>query len=71
MRLRIARLLTTAIASLTINAAVLAQEPESEPQPVVVDTPITAPPPHSDIDGSDTLATDEFDDFDESEDAAA
>lgn len=65
------RLSTTAIAGFAINAAVLAKEPESEPQPVVVDTPISAPPPHSDIDGSDTLATDEFDDFDEFKDAAA
>lgn len=50
------RLLTTAIVGFAINAAVLAQESESEP------------PAHSNIDGSDTLATDEFD---ESEDAAA
>ena len=36
------QLLTIAIAGFVINAAVLAQEPESEPQPVVEDTPITA-----------------------------
>lgn len=65
------RLSTTAIAGFAINAAVLAQQPESQPQSVVVDTPITAPPPHSNIDASDTLATDEFDDVDESQDAAA
>ncbi len=57
------RLSTTAIAGFAINAAVLAQEPVSEQQPVVVDPPITAPLPYSDIDGSDILATDEFDVF--------
>jgi len=54
-----------------MSAAVLAQDPESEPRLVAVDTLLTALPAFSGIDGSFTLATDELDDLDEPQDAAA
>ena len=64
-------MLAGVVVGLAMSAAVLAQDPESEPQLVAVDTPLTALPALSGIDGSLGVATDELDDLDEPQDAAA